>query len=106
MDDRQKREFQAGLNAEVDAWLRGEPTRRDFIRKFGMATGMLALSGSALSPFVTSALAQAQMQLEDPSTPLGKAQAAALALRPRGRPTVPPTAPCRLRSSMPAPTST
>jgi multiple sugar transport system substrate-binding protein len=78
MNDRQRREFEAGLRADVDAWLRGEPTRREFIKKFGQLTGMLALSGSALSPFVSSALAQAQMQLEDPSKPLGKAQAAAL----------------------------
>ncbi len=84
MDDRQRRDFQAGLAAEVDAWLRGEPTRRDFIKKFGQATGMLALSGAALSPFIDSVLAQAQMQLEDPSTPLGRAQALALAASTEG----------------------
>src|SRR3954468_1450312 len=78
MNDRERRDFQAGLTAEVDAWLRGEPTRRTFIKRFGQATGMLALSGGALPSFVSSALAQAQMQLEDPSTPLGKAQALAL----------------------------
>ena len=63
MNDRERRDFQAGLSAEVDAWLRGEHTRRTFIKKFGQATGMLALSGGALSPFVNSALAQAQVQL-------------------------------------------
>jgi multiple sugar transport system substrate-binding protein len=78
MNERERRDFDAGLSAEVDAWLRGEPTRRTFIKRFGQMSGMLALSGSALSPFVGSALAQAQMQLEDPSTPLGKAQALAL----------------------------
>jgi len=78
MNDRERRDFEAGLSAEVDAWLRGDQTRRTFIKKFGQATGMLALSGAALSPFVSSALAQAQVQLEDPSTPLGKAQALAL----------------------------
>jgi multiple sugar transport system substrate-binding protein len=72
------------LAADVDAWLRGEPTRREFIKKFGQATGMLALSGAVLPPFVSSALAQAQMQLEDPSTPLGKAQALALAASTEG----------------------
>ena len=79
MNDRESRDFQAGLAAEVDAWLRGEPTRRTFIKRFGQMTGMLALSGGGLLPsFVSSALAQAQMQLEDPNTPLGKAQALAL----------------------------
>ncbi len=78
MNERERRDFEAGLAAEVDAWLRGEPTRRDFIKKFGQATGMLALSGTALSPFISSALAQAQAELADPTTPLGKAQALAL----------------------------
>lgn len=84
MDDRQRRDFEAGLSAEVDAWLRGEPTRREFIKKFGQATGMIALSGSALAPLTSWALAQAQMQLEDPNTPLGKAQALALAASTEG----------------------
>jgi multiple sugar transport system substrate-binding protein len=84
MNDRERRDFEAGLSAEVDAWLRGEPTRRTFIKRFGQATGMLALSGSALSPFISSALAQAQVQLEDPNTPLGKAQALALAASTEG----------------------
>jgi multiple sugar transport system substrate-binding protein len=78
MNDRERRDFEAGLSAEVDAWLRGEPTRRDFIKRFGQATGMLALSGSAFSTFVDSALADAKAKLEDPNTPLGKAQALAL----------------------------
>ena len=84
MDERQRRDFQAGLAAEVDAWLRGEPTRRDFIKRFGQAAGMLALSGAVLPSFVNEALAQAQMQLEDPVTPLGKAQALALAASTEG----------------------
>ena len=78
MNDREKRDFDAGLSAEVDAWLRGEPTRRTFIKKFGQAMGMLPLAGGLLGSVSTWALAQAQVQLEDPSTPLGKAQAAAL----------------------------
>jgi len=78
MSDRERRDFEAGLAAEVDAWLRGEPTRREFIKKFGQATGMIALSGRALSPLTDWALAQAKLDLADPSTPLGKAQAAAM----------------------------
>ena len=42
MNDREKRDFEAGLAAEVDAFLRGEPTRRNFINRFGQMTGMLA----------------------------------------------------------------
>jgi multiple sugar transport system substrate-binding protein len=78
MNDRERRDFQAGLAADVDAWLKGEPTRREFIKKFGQLTGMLALSGSALAPMTDWALAQAKLDLADPSTPLGKAQALAL----------------------------
>jgi multiple sugar transport system substrate-binding protein len=78
MNDRERRDFEAGLAAEVDAWLRGEPTRRDFIKKFGQATGMLALSGGALPALTQFALAQAAVDLADPSTPLGAAQAAAM----------------------------
>jgi multiple sugar transport system substrate-binding protein len=79
MNDREHRDFEAGLAAEVDAWLRGEPTRREFIKKFGQATGMLALSGGALPALTEFALAQAAVDLADPSTPLGAAQAAAMA---------------------------
>jgi multiple sugar transport system substrate-binding protein len=78
MNNRERRDFEAGLAAEVDAWLRGEETRRDFIKKFGMMAGLLAVSGGVLSPWVDRALAQAAVDLADPSTPLGQAQAAAM----------------------------
>lgn len=78
MNERQRRDFEAGLSAEVDAWLRGEPTRRTFIKKFGQAIGMLPIAGGVLGAGVERALAQAALDLADPSTPLGKAQAAAL----------------------------
>lgn len=79
MNEREKRDFNAGLAADVDAWLRGEPTRRTFIKRFGQMAGMLAVAGGGLCPdFVSGALAQAKVQLEDPNTPLGKAQALAL----------------------------
>jgi len=78
MDERAKRDFQAGLSAEVDAFLRGEPTRREFIRRFGEMAGMIALSSGAVPLFAQDALAQAAVDLADPGTPLGKAQAAAL----------------------------
>lgn len=78
MNDRERRDFEAGLSAEVDAWLRGEPTRRTFIRKFGQAIGMLPIAGGLLGSGIQRALAQAAVDLADPSTALGKAQAAAL----------------------------
>src|SRR4051812_46599750 len=78
MDDREKRDFEAGLAADVDAWLNGEPTRRSFITRFGQMTGMIALSGPMLAATSHWALAQAAAELADASTPLGKAQAAAM----------------------------
>ena len=78
MNDRERRDFEAGLAADVDDWLQGRPTRRDFIVRFGQLTGMIALSGGALAPMTQWALAAAQVDLADPATPLGKAQAAAL----------------------------
>ncbi len=78
MNDRERRDFEAGLASDVDDWLQGRPTRRDFIKRFGQLTGMIALSGGALAPMTEWALAQAKVDLANPSTPLGKAQAAAL----------------------------
>src|SRR6476620_3475447 len=78
MDNREKRDLKAGLAADVDAWLKGEPTRRTFITRLGQMTGMLAMSGPLLASTSQWALAQAAAELADPSTPLGKAQAAAL----------------------------
>ena len=78
MNDRERRDFEAGLSAEVDAWLRGEPTRRTFIKKFGQAVGMLPIAGGILGAGIERAMAQAMVDLADPSTALGKAQAAAL----------------------------
>jgi multiple sugar transport system substrate-binding protein len=71
MNDRERREFEAGLSAEIDAWLAGKPTRRDFITKAGQAMGVLALSGSSLASMTEWALAQAKADLADESTPLG-----------------------------------
>jgi multiple sugar transport system substrate-binding protein len=78
MDDRQKRDFNAALSAEVDAFLRGEPTRRDFVRQFGQMAGMIAIGGGSIPLFARQALAQAAVDLADPSTPLGQAQAAVI----------------------------
>jgi multiple sugar transport system substrate-binding protein len=84
MNDRERRDFEAGLSAEVDSFLRGEPTRRTFITRFGQAVGMLPLSGALLTSVSSWALAQAALELADPSTPLGQAQALALAASTEG----------------------
>lgn len=78
MNDRERRDFEAGLEADVDDWLQGKPSRRTFIQRFGQLTGMLALSGAGLTAYTDWALAAAAVDLADPSTPLGKAQAAAM----------------------------
>lgn len=78
MNEQQRRDFQAGLEEEVDAFLRGEQTRRTFITRFGQMTGMLAASGPILATMTDWALAQQKLELADPSSPLGQAQAAAL----------------------------
>ena len=78
MNDREKRDFEAGLAAEVDDWLQGKPTRRTFIQRFGQLTGMIALSGAGLTAYTDWVLAAASVDLADPSKPLGKAQAAAM----------------------------
>jgi multiple sugar transport system substrate-binding protein len=78
MTDRKRREFEAGLASEVDAWLRGDTSRREFLTKFGMATGLIALSGPLASVIPRRAWAAMKTDLADPTTPLGKAQAAAV----------------------------
>lgn len=78
MSDRENRDFQAGLEEDINAFLRGEPTRRTFIKRAGQMMGMLPIAGGILGSGVEWALAQAKMELEDPNTPLGKAQALAL----------------------------
>ncbi|RWM84145.1 MAG: extracellular solute-binding protein [Mesorhizobium sp.] len=78
MNDHDKRDFQAGLEAEVDAFMHGETTRRTFITRFGQMTGMLAASGPILAMMTDWALAQQKLELADAASPLGQAQAAAM----------------------------
>ena len=84
MNEREKRDFQAGLEQEVDAFLRGETTRRTFITRFGQMTGMLAVSGPLLASMTEWALAQQALELADPASPLGQAQAAAMTASSEG----------------------
>jgi multiple sugar transport system substrate-binding protein len=76
MNERETRDFQAGLGEEVDSWLRGENSRREFLTKSAKLAAMIAASGGLLSS--SSLLALAAAELADPNSPLGKAQAAAL----------------------------
>ncbi len=78
MNDRERSDFEAGLAEDVNAWLAGDTSRRTFLTRFGQLTGMLALSGPLLASTSAAVLAQAKAELADPSTPLGKAQIAAL----------------------------
>lgn len=78
MNDHDKRDFQAGLETEVEAFMRGETTRRTFITRFGQMTGMLAASGPILGMMTDWALAQQKLELADAASPLGQAQAAAM----------------------------
>ena len=43
-DDRERREFNAGLAEEVDAWLKGDTSRREFL------TRLMLLGGAAMLP--------------------------------------------------------
>ena len=44
MDERKRREFDAGLSEEVDAWLRGDTSRREFL------TRLMLMGGAAMLP--------------------------------------------------------
>src|SRR3954451_8984933 len=72
--ERDRRHFEAGLSEEVDAWLRGDTSRREFLGRLAWLGGGLA-AGPGL---VASLAAEAAVDLADPSTPLGQAQAAAM----------------------------
>lgn len=77
MNDRERRDFEAGLANEVDSWLQGNTSRRIFLTRFGQLTGMIAAAGPLLSTMSSTVLAQTKAAIADPSTPLGKAQLAA-----------------------------
>ena len=82
MNERERRDFNAGLAEEVDAWLRGDTSRRSFLTKMVLMGGAAALPGFGMTALNSPAWAEAvdlsKLDLADPSTPLGKAQAEAL----------------------------
>ena len=45
--ERERREFEAGLSEEVDAWLRGDTSRREFLGRLAWLGGGLAAGAGA-----------------------------------------------------------
>lgn len=76
MNERGKREFEANLSQEIDAWLRGDTSRRTFLQRLVGLGAFAAFSGPIFgaAEFVEAAA----VELASPDTPLGKAQAAAV----------------------------
>jgi multiple sugar transport system substrate-binding protein len=80
-DERGRRQIDAALSGEIDAWLRGDTSRRSVLKGLIEIGGFAALAGvGAAGPLLgaTGALAQAAVELASPDTPLGQAQAAAM----------------------------
>jgi multiple sugar transport system substrate-binding protein len=80
--ERERREFNAGLSEEVDAWLRGDSSRRTFLTRLALMGGAAMLPGLGFTGGAGDAWAAAvdlsKVELADPTTPLGQAQAAAV----------------------------
>ena len=75
MNERERRDFNAGLSDEVDAWLRGDTSRRSFLTKFVLMGGAAMLPGFGFTAATSEAWAEAvdisKVDLADKSTPLG-----------------------------------
>jgi multiple sugar transport system substrate-binding protein len=82
MNERERRDFNAGLSEEVDAWLRGDTSRRTFLTKFVAMGGAAMLPGFGLTAANSPAWAEtvdlSKVELADKSTPMGQVQAAAV----------------------------
>ena len=82
MNEREWRDFNAGLSDEVDSWLRGDTSRRTFLTRLMLMGGAAMLPGLGFTAAGSKAWAQAvdvsKVELADPSTPLGEVQAAAV----------------------------
>ncbi len=71
----------SALGRELDAWLRGDRSRRAVLRQMLVASGY-AVFGTA----ATAGMARAAVDLASPDTPLGRVQAAALRASSEGPP--------------------
>ncbi|SEF06714.1 carbohydrate ABC transporter substrate-binding protein, CUT1 family [Rhizobiales bacterium GAS188] len=82
MNERELRDFNAGLSEEVDAWLRGDTSRRSFLTKLILMGGAAMVPGLGFTAAGSEAWAQvvdlSKVELADKSTPLGQTQAAAV----------------------------
>ncbi len=82
MNERERRDFNAGLSEEVDAWLRGDTSRRSFLTKLMLMGGAAMLPGLGWTAAGSEAWADmvdlSKVELADKSTPLGQAQDAAV----------------------------
>jgi multiple sugar transport system substrate-binding protein len=78
----ERRDFEVALSEEVDAWLRGDASRRTFLTRLLLMGGAAMLPGLGYTAAGSRAWAAAvdlsKVELADPSTPLGSAQAAAV----------------------------
>jgi multiple sugar transport system substrate-binding protein len=74
--ERDRREFEADLSEAVDAWLRGDTSRRTFLKRLIELGTLAAFSGPIFG--AASTVQAAAVELASTDTPLGKAQAAAV----------------------------
>lgn len=77
IDDRERRDIEVALSGEIDSWLRGDPTRRTFL-KYAARLGLLSGPALAMPGWAHAAVQLAEAKLADPNSPLGQAQAAAV----------------------------
>src|SRR4051812_22949341 len=80
-DGRDQREFDAGLRADVEAWLQGDRSRRSFLEHLALLGGAAALGRAGIGPALA---ADGTVEMAAPDTPLGQAQAAALEASTKG----------------------
>ena len=82
MNDRERRDFNAGLSEEVDAWLGENSSRRTFLTRLLQMGGAAMLPGLGYTASGSKAWAAmadvSKVELADKSTPLGQAQWAAV----------------------------
>ena len=80
MDERERRDFDAGLREEVDSWLRGDTSRRTFLTRLVLMGGAAMVPGFGFTAgnAWADAVDLSKVELADPSTPLGQAQTAAV----------------------------